>query len=159
MGAVPFRTSRSGMRPEMNFLAAIAATEGRALKAISRELGAGAGQDVEIAFELLAVVGFDFFELDADAGAEASGGNFADGPELLVLDPEGEPDLGAFFQRTLHLDETAAEADVGDASPDPAFLAGGVDFDRERTAAARVLAALVQGTGADEIFGGGGEGE
>jgi hypothetical protein len=119
-------------------------------------LRANAGQAVEKLLEKVAVFGFDFLKLDTDSGAEAGGSDFSDGPEFLVLDPEGEPDRGALFERAGHFNEAAPQADVGDAAPDPAGIAGGVELHREGASAAGMLPAFVERSSTNEIFGAGG---
>ena len=93
-------------------------------------LAAGTGEGIDVAFELFSVFVFHFQEFDADARPESYAGDFSEGPDFLLSDPERQSEFCAFLEGARHFDEAAAQTYVGDTAPYTAFLGGRVKFDR-----------------------------
>ena len=95
-------------------------------------------------------------KLDSDTRPEARRRDLPERPEFLFLDPQSQPDSGPLFQGAGHLDKASPEADVSHPSRDVVGIAGRVELHRSIALLPRILAALVETSGADGVLGPGG---
>ena len=93
-------------------------------------LAASAWKAVNKLLEFGAVLVLHFEELNANAGSQARVSHLAEDPELFLLNPQCQTDLGSFLEGARHLDEAPVQTDIGNASPCSALPTCGVQLDR-----------------------------